>query len=98
MRDAEVHSDPGAPGADLVEQLAADGHNAWMDAQRARGITSRLAADGEEQMVPYEQLSDAAQELDRCSVRAVLIVLRHLGFLAQQPTTSHHATGNEPGA
>ncbi len=55
----------------LVEQVAADVHQAWMETKRAQGITSRPSADGIEQMVPYEDLPDDLKELDRATVRAV---------------------------
>jgi hypothetical protein len=56
----------------LIEQVAADVHAAWIDAKRAQGITSRPSSDGIEQMVPYADLPDHLQELDRATVRAVL--------------------------
>jgi hypothetical protein len=54
-----------------IEVVAAKVHEAWMQTKRAQGITSRPAADGTEQMVPYADLPDALQELDRSTVRAV---------------------------
>ena len=54
-----------------IEKVAARVHEAWMEAKRARGVTSRKSESGEELMVPYEQLSEEAKELDRSSVRAV---------------------------
>jgi hypothetical protein len=54
-----------------VEAVAGLVHAAWMDAKRAQGITSRRAENGEELMVPYAMLSEAAKELDRATVRAV---------------------------
>jgi hypothetical protein len=54
-----------------IELVAAKVHEAWMETKRAQGITSRPAADGTEQMVPYADLPDALQELDRSTVRAV---------------------------
>ena len=54
-----------------IEAVAAKVHEAWMEAKRARGVTSRKSESGEELMVPYEQLSEEAKELDRSSVRAV---------------------------
>ena len=59
-----------------IEQVAAKVHEAWMEAKRARGVTSRKSETGEELMVPYEQLSDGAKELDRASVRAVYAAIR----------------------
>ena len=54
-----------------VEEVSAKVHEAWMEAKRARGVTSRKSEAGEELMVPYKQLSEDAKELDRSSVRAV---------------------------
>jgi hypothetical protein len=56
----------------VVETIAAEVHQAWVEAKVAQGVTSRPSADGIEQMVPYEQLPDHLQELDRATVRAVL--------------------------
>jgi hypothetical protein len=57
---------------DVVEEIAADVHFAWMLAKRGQGVTSRLSETGEELMVPYEQLSEEAKNLDRATVLAVL--------------------------
>jgi hypothetical protein len=43
-----------------------------MESKREQGVESRLSESGEELMVPYPQLSEAAKDLDRGSVRAVL--------------------------
>lgn len=54
-----------------IEIVSAEVHEAWMDSKRAAGVTTRKLETGEELMVPYEKLSDAAKELDRGTVRAV---------------------------
>jgi hypothetical protein len=54
-----------------IELVAAKVHEAWMESKRSQGIGSRKSEDGEELMVPYEQLSEKAKDLDRTSVRAV---------------------------
>lgn len=54
-----------------IELVSAQVHEAWMAGKREKGITTRLSELGEELMVPYEQLSYAAQDLDRATVRAV---------------------------
>ncbi len=54
-----------------IEIVAAKVHEAWMDSKKAQGVTSRKSETGEELMVPYEQLSEQAKDLDRSSVRAV---------------------------
>ena len=59
-----------------IEVVSAKVHEAWMESKRAQGFTSRKSETGEELMVPYEQLSEAAKELDRESVRAVYEAIR----------------------
>jgi len=54
-----------------LEAVAAEVHAAWVESKRAQGHVSRRAEDGEELMVPYDQLSERAKELDRGTVRAV---------------------------
>lgn len=54
-----------------IETVAAKVHEAWMDSKKSQGVTSRKSETGEELMVPYEQLSEQAKDLDRSSVRAV---------------------------
>jgi hypothetical protein len=54
-----------------VERVAEKVHEAWMDSKRALGVSSRKSEAGEELMVPYERLSEAAKDLDRNTVRAV---------------------------
>jgi len=61
-----------------IEEVAAKVHEAWMETKRAHGVTSRKSEDGEELIVPYEQLSDGAKELDRSSVRAVYAAIREI--------------------
>ena len=61
-----------------IEKVAAKVHEAWMEAKRARGVTSRKSETGEELMVAYEQLSEEAKELDRSSVRAVYKAIESL--------------------
>lgn len=54
-----------------IETVAAEVHQAWIETKLAQGITSRPSSDGIEQMVPYAELPDHLQELDRATVRAV---------------------------
>jgi hypothetical protein len=54
-----------------LELVAEKVHESWLANKRALGTTSRLSETGEELMVPYHQLSEAAKELDRVTVRAV---------------------------
>jgi len=59
-----------------IEVVSAKVHEAWMESKRAKGVTSRKSETGEELMVPYDQLSEPAKELDRNSVRAVYDAIR----------------------
>jgi hypothetical protein len=62
-----------------IELVSAKVHEAWMDGKRAKGVESRKSETGEELMVPYEQLSEAAKDLDRGSVQAVYRAIEALG-------------------
>jgi len=62
-----------------VELVAAKVHEAWMAQKRAAGITSRKSERGEELMVPYEQLSEQAKDLDRTTVRTVYEAIVEVG-------------------
>jgi hypothetical protein len=59
-----------------IEVVSAKVHEAWMETKRAQGVTSRKSETGEEMMVPYEQLSEPAKELDRGTVRTVYEAIR----------------------
>ena len=61
-----------------IEAVAAKVHEAWMETKRSQGIKTRKSESGEELMVDYEQLSEAAKELDRGSVRAVYAAIESL--------------------
>lgn len=63
----------------IVDQISAKVHEAWMQTKRTQGIESRKSESGEELMVPYDQLSEAAKDLDRGSVRAVLEAIEASG-------------------
>ena len=54
-----------------IEVVSAKVHDAWIRGKRAQRVASRKSETGEELMVPYENLSEAAKELDRQTVRAV---------------------------
>lgn len=66
--------------SDIVELVSDRCHEAWMNAKRAQGVTSRKSETGEELMVPYEQLSDDAKDLDRVMVRGVIAAIEGLGY------------------
>lgn len=64
----------------LVEELSRAAHEAWMESKHAQGITSRVSEWGAELMVPYEQLSEMAKDLDRGTVRGVLDAIARAGY------------------
>ena len=59
-----------------IETVSAKVHEAWMESKSAKGVKSRKSEAGEELMVPYDQLSEEAKELDRATVRAVYAAIR----------------------
>jgi RyR domain len=61
-----------------IEKVSSEVHKAWMESKKANGISSRKAEDGEELMVPYEQLSEKAKDLDRNTVRTVFAAIKKL--------------------
>jgi hypothetical protein len=63
-----------------VERISAAVHDGWMATKRSQGITSRPSEWGEEQMVPYVELSERAKDLDRGTVKAVLAGLEAAGY------------------
>lgn len=64
-----------------IEPIAEAIHVRWMATLTSQGITSRTSPTGEELMVPYADLSEAAKDLDRNSVRAVLEAVDTAGYL-----------------
>lgn len=60
-----------AEGALDFEAISEAIHDVWIRTKLSQGITSRKSEDGEELIVPYTKLSEAAKDLDRGSVRAV---------------------------
>ena len=61
-----------------IELVAAEVHKAWMASKREQGFSTRKSEDGEELMVPYEELSEGAKQLDRNTVKAVYLAIRRL--------------------
>ena len=59
-----------------IETVSSEVHEAWMLGKRANGVTTRKAENGEELMVPYADLSEAAKDLDRNTVRAVYLAIK----------------------
>jgi hypothetical protein len=69
----------GTPGeADLpdIELVSARVHEAWIASKRLQSVTSRKSETGEELMVPYQQLSEPAKDLDRRTVMAVYAAIK----------------------
>jgi len=61
-----------------IELVSAKVHEAWIESKRKQGITSRKSETGEELMVPYDKLSEAAKDLDRGTVKAVFRAIEAL--------------------
>lgn len=60
-----------------LEIVAEKVHDAWVQHQRERGVTSSISRHtGEEQMAPYAQLSETVKESDRRTVRAVYAAIQ----------------------
>jgi hypothetical protein len=59
-----------------IEVVSAKVHEAWISSKRAQNVSSRKSENGEELMVPYEKLSEAAKDLDRQTVRAVYAAIK----------------------
>ena len=79
LREELAASPTALPAAQdgLIEEPAAAVHDAWIAENHSNGITTRVSSlTGEEQMVPYAQLSEPVKEYDRKLVRTVLAALR----------------------
>ena len=64
-----------------IEKVSEEVHNAWIASKKVHGIHSRKSEDGEELMIPYDQLSEKAKDLDRNTVKAVYAAIKKLGKL-----------------
>jgi hypothetical protein len=65
----------------LRDDLASDAHDAWMEENARNGITSRLSSlTGEEQMVPFADLSPAVQQYDYALVDVIIASLKRRGY------------------
>ena len=59
--------------------MSAQVHQAWMESKLRKGITSRIFDQtGEELIVPYDQLSEEAKDLDRVTVQTVYAAIHSL--------------------
>lgn len=66
---------------EIVEALAAEMHNSWMADCYKNGLTTRISSiTGEEQLVPYHELSETVKDFDRNGAIAFLDTLERLGF------------------
>ena len=61
-----------------IELVSSQVHVAWMKSKKAQGVSSRKSEDGEELMVPYQELSEKAKDLDRNTVKAVYAAIKKL--------------------
>lgn len=78
-----------------IETVSDAVHEAWIESKRAQGITSRKSESGEELMVSYAALSEAAKDLDRGSVQAVYAAINACRSIVPRypwhPTESGHS-------
>ena len=61
-----------------IEPVSMRVHEAWMDSKRQQGVISRKSEAGDELMVPYGELTEAAKDLDRGTVNAVYAAIKAL--------------------
>ena len=61
-----------------IEVVSAKVHEAWIASKLAQGVISRKSEVGEELMVEYDLLSEAAKDLDRNTVKAVYAAINQL--------------------
>lgn len=64
-----------------IDSLAEHVHDTYVRRSRENGVTSRLSPDGEEYMRPYADLSNAAKDLDRATVQAVINAINKSGHI-----------------
>jgi hypothetical protein len=69
-----------ATSPELLETISAASHDGWMKGKAAQGIASRKSEWSEELMVPYDQLSEKAKDLDRAGIASVLAAIDQAGF------------------
>jgi hypothetical protein len=59
-----------------IELVSGKVHQAWIKSKQKQSVQSRKSESGEELMVPYDQLSERAKDLDRQTVRAVYTAIK----------------------
>ena len=74
-----------------IESVSAAVHEAWIASKRAQGVLSRLSESGEELMVPYSALSEAAKDLDRGTVRAVFHAIEAVSAVSVRAVSRQRA-------
>lgn len=84
-------SEDGRDAGPLIEAMASYAHQAWLEAQLEQGTSSRVAAWGEEFMVPFGQLSERGQEFDRVIMRAILAAISDTGHVVIEDQPDHIA-------
>ena len=62
-----------------IEIVSAKVHEDWMKTKRSQGVTTRKSETGEELMVPYDQLSEPAKDLDRNTVKTIYAAIESVG-------------------
>jgi len=73
-----------------LEALSEAVHEGWMESKRRQGVASRRSESGEELMVPYAQLSEAAKDLDRQAARSVLDAIERAGLVVVDRSVLRH--------
>jgi len=61
-----------------IELVSAKVHEQWMQTKLRQGVQSRTSEVGEELMIPYEELSESAKDLDRNTVKTVYKAIKEL--------------------
>ena len=66
----------GLPTDSEIGHISATAHEKWIETRRSEGATSEVLDDTKEElMVPFAQLSPAAQDLTRNQVRAIISLI-----------------------
>jgi hypothetical protein len=71
-----------------IELVSAKVHEAWIEGKRKQRVLSRKSENGEELIVPYDQLSEPAKDLDRQTVRTVYAAIKAAAQTTRAPNRS----------